>query len=181
MNRHAKELKELKVGQSVKVQNQAGNYGKRWARTGTVVEVGPGPRQYAVRMDGSRNVTLRNRKFLRTFNGVADMMADDTPKPMAWEDNECHSTSKNLPGPGERVRQKGVDDGRDQAVQGGAAREVTQQAQEADGAVVGEDVREVTQQAQEADGAVVGERTRYPRRERRVPVRYKDFETGEGE
>ena len=52
LNRHAKELKELKVGQSVKVQNQAGNYGKRWARTGTVVEVGPGPRQYAVRMDG---------------------------------------------------------------------------------------------------------------------------------
>ena len=40
------------------VQNQAGNHGKRWARTGTVVEVGPGPRQYAVRMDGSRNVSL---------------------------------------------------------------------------------------------------------------------------
>ena len=31
LNRHAKELKELKVGQSVKVLNQAENHGKRWA------------------------------------------------------------------------------------------------------------------------------------------------------
>ena len=93
--------------------------------------------------------------FWRTFNGVADMVADDTPKPTAWEDNACHSTGKNLPGPGERVRQEGADDGRDQAVRGGAAQEVIQQVQEADGAVVGEDVREVTQQAQEADRAVV--------------------------
>ena len=76
-----------------------------------MVEVVPGPRQYAVRMDGSRNVTLRNRKFVRTFNGVADMVADDTPKPTAWEDNACHSTGKNLPGPGEGVSQVGADDG----------------------------------------------------------------------
>ena len=76
LNEHVKELKALKVGQSVLVQNQAGNHGKRWARTGTVVEIGPGPTQYAVRMDGSRNVSIRNRKFLRTFNGVADMMAE---------------------------------------------------------------------------------------------------------
>ena len=41
--------------------------------------------------------------------------------------------------------------------------------------------RDVTQQAQEADGAVVEERTRYPRRERRIPARYKDFEMGEGD
>ena len=39
----------------------------------------------------------------------------------------------------------------------------------------------VTQQAQEANGANNGERTRYPRRERRVPAKFKDFEMGEGE
>ena len=27
-----------------------------------VGETGPGPRQYAVRMDGSRNVSIRNRE-----------------------------------------------------------------------------------------------------------------------
>ena len=46
-----------------------------WARReAAVVETGPGLRQYAVRMDGSRNVS---RKFLRPFTGVADMMAED--------------------------------------------------------------------------------------------------------
>ena len=103
LNKHVKELKELKVGQSVKVQNQAGNHGKRWARTGTVVEVGPGPRQYAVRMDGSRKVTLRNRKFLRTFNGVADIIADDiTPQQQLGEGDGqvCQS-----------IRQGGADGG----------------------------------------------------------------------
>ena len=68
------------MGQSVLVQNQAGNHGKRWSRSGTVVETGPGPRQYAVRMDGSRNVSIRNRKFLRIFTGVADMMTNDDPQ-----------------------------------------------------------------------------------------------------
>ena len=144
LNKHAKELKELKVGQSVKVQNQAGNHDKRWARTGTVVEVGPGPRQYAVRMDGSRNVSLRNRKFLRTFNGVADMMADD-------------SIPQQQPGEGEvqvqqTVNQSGADVGRGQVI-----RDVTTQTQEADGAIVGGDVGDITTQAQEADGAIVGD------------------------
>ena len=39
---------------------------------------------------------------------------------------------------------------------------------------------DVTQRAQEADRAEVGERARYPRRERRVPARFKHFEMGEG-
>ena len=48
--------------------------------TGVVVETGPGLKQYAVRTDGSRNVSIRNRKFLRTFTGVADIMAEDVPQ-----------------------------------------------------------------------------------------------------
>ena len=100
LNEHVKELKELQVGQSVLVQNQSGNYGKRWARTGTVVETGPGPRQYAVRMDGSRNVSIRNRKFLRPFTGVADMMADQDvtsnaiPQQCSNERNGCMEASQ---------------------------------------------------------------------------------------
>ena len=47
--------------------------------------------------------------------------------------------------------------------------------------MVGGDGREVTQLAQEADGADVGVGTRYPRRERRMPTKFKDFEMGEGE
>ena len=91
LNEHVKELKALKVGQSVPVQNQSGNHGKRWARTGTVVETGPGPRQYAVRMNGSRNVSIRNRKFMRPYTGVADVMAEEvvhsSPVPHQYPDN----------------------------------------------------------------------------------------------
>ena len=43
LNEHIKELKPSQVGQSALVQNQAGNHGKRWARTGTIIETGPGP------------------------------------------------------------------------------------------------------------------------------------------
>ena len=63
-----------------------GNHGKRWARTGTVVATGPGPRQYAVRMDGSRNISIRNRNILKTFTEVADMRAEDVPQQHLDED-----------------------------------------------------------------------------------------------
>ena len=80
LNEHVKELKPLQVIQSVLVQNQVGNHGKRWARTGIVIEAGQGQRQYSVNMNESRNMTIKNRKFLRTFTGIADMMVDDVPQ-----------------------------------------------------------------------------------------------------
>lgn len=50
------------------VQNQlsAGNLAKKWDRTGVVVEC-PGYDKYTIRLDGSGNVTNRNRKYLRSF------------------------------------------------------------------------------------------------------------------
>ena len=69
---HAHELPALAIGESVLIQNQTGNHPGRWDRTGVVVDIGPGPRQYLVRTDGSGRVTLRNRKFLRTCKTVAE-------------------------------------------------------------------------------------------------------------
>ena len=57
-------LKPLKLGDSVSVQNQSGNRPKKWDRTGRIVEAMP-HRQYRVALDGSKHVTLRNRRFLR--------------------------------------------------------------------------------------------------------------------
>ena len=62
---HTKTLAELPVGAQVSVQNQTGNKPKRWDRTGTVVETLP-HQQYKVRMDGSGDISLRNRRFLRS-------------------------------------------------------------------------------------------------------------------
>ena len=42
-----------------------------------MVKTGPGTRQYHVRMDGSRNVSVRNKQFLRKFKGVSDFLAAD--------------------------------------------------------------------------------------------------------
>ena len=55
----------MELGQHVMVQNQRspGNQAKKWDRTGVVVEC-PGYDKYTIRMDGSGNVTDRNRKYL---------------------------------------------------------------------------------------------------------------------
>ena len=42
------ELPALVIGESLLIQNQTGNHPGRWDRTGVVVDVGPGPRQYLV-------------------------------------------------------------------------------------------------------------------------------------
>ena len=58
------DLKELAVGDKVFVQNQYGNKPKKWHNAGRVVQTLP-YRRYMILMDGSRRVTMRNRKFLR--------------------------------------------------------------------------------------------------------------------
>ena len=57
-------LKPLIVGDQVRIQNQSGSCPTKWDKTGTVVQIGQ-HNQYLVRVDGSRRLTLRNRRFLR--------------------------------------------------------------------------------------------------------------------
>ena len=64
LDRNCRVLTKLAVGDSVLVQNQVGNYPSRWDITGIVVEVRDND-QYVVRVDGSGNMTLRNRMFLK--------------------------------------------------------------------------------------------------------------------
>ena len=68
-NEHSKELPELHVHDCVAVQNQTGSHPKRWDKTGVIIETLPF-RQFKVLMDGSRRVTLRNRRFLRKIHPV---------------------------------------------------------------------------------------------------------------
>ena len=159
LNEHVKELKPLQVGQSVFVLNQAGNHGKRWSRSGTLVEIGPGQRQYAVRMDGSRNVSIRNRKFLRTYIGVADLMSDDVPQQHPHEES----------GPAaQMIRQEEVSVDQPQAVDlgGGDNRgDKTAEQQPLSTMPAGQDT----------GGAETGASRRYPGRERKKPSRFKDL------
>lgn len=66
LTQYTKKLPPLKVGDHVRIQNQTGHEPRKWDKTGVVVEVKQFD-QYAIRVDGSGRVTLRNRKFLRRF------------------------------------------------------------------------------------------------------------------
>ena len=69
LTEHTVPLQPLKVGDQVFIQNQTGNYPLRWDRTSSVIEVKLFD-HYAVRVDGSGRVTLRNRNFLRKFDKI---------------------------------------------------------------------------------------------------------------
>ena len=69
LTEHTVRLQPLEVGDRVFIQNQTGNHPLRWDRTGLVIEVKQFD-QYAVKVDGSGRVTLRNRKFLRKFDKI---------------------------------------------------------------------------------------------------------------
>ena len=67
-----KTLKKLDIGNIVSVQNQTGPRAKKWDKTGVIVETLPYD-QYRIKMDGSGQVTLRNRQFIRKLsNGTSN-------------------------------------------------------------------------------------------------------------
>ena len=66
LSEHTHRLPPLSVGDHVRLQNQVGPFPRKWDKTGMVIEVRQFD-QYVVRIDGSRRVTLRNRKFLRKY------------------------------------------------------------------------------------------------------------------
>ena len=86
-----KGLPPLELGDHVMVQNQTGNQPLRWAKRGVVVEVLP-YRQYKVRMDGSRRISLRNRKFLRKFIPIREDYGN-SPMPLPTTDTSYTPTS----------------------------------------------------------------------------------------
>ena len=81
--RHTKKMPPMKVGNSVRIQNQTGNAPRRWDKSGHVVEVREND-QYAIKIHGSGRVTHRNRQFLRLYVPHTEKpcprrITDDTP------------------------------------------------------------------------------------------------------
>jgi hypothetical protein len=69
LSEHTQRLPPLSVGDHVRMQNQIGSFPRKWDKTGVFIEVRQFD-QYVGRVDGSRRVTLRNRKFLRKYVSV---------------------------------------------------------------------------------------------------------------
>ena len=59
-----KPLLPLPEGDACRIQNQWGRFPLRWDKTGVVLQC-RGNDQYLIKVDGSRRLTLRNRKYLR--------------------------------------------------------------------------------------------------------------------
>ena len=78
LNSHARTLPPLRIGEQVFVQNQAGNHPTKWDKSGVVVEA-TGNDQYLVKIDGSGRVTLRNRRFLRSYTPASPTISMPMP------------------------------------------------------------------------------------------------------
>merc|ERR1712208_53580 len=81
LTEHTKVLKPLSMSDVALVHNQVGRRGKKWDKTGVVIEVLDHD-QYRIRMDGSGRPTLRYRRFLKPFtpfNGHTRQSIDLSP------------------------------------------------------------------------------------------------------
>ena len=63
LNTHSHPLPKLGIGDHVFVQNQTGPCPNKWDHSGLVVEAKDHD-QYLIKMDGTDQLTLRNRRFL---------------------------------------------------------------------------------------------------------------------
>ena len=72
LERHTKKLDMVPVGHAVAVQNQKGRFPKKWDKTGVVVE-NMDHDKVLVKMDGSRRLTTRNRRFLKKIISPQDL------------------------------------------------------------------------------------------------------------
>ena len=87
--KRTKDYAVIEVGTPVILQNQTGNNPNKWDKTGVVLENKPHS-QVVIRVDGSRRVTTRNRKFVRRLNAVPL-----TPTPVAHKPS--HSPVQRTP------------------------------------------------------------------------------------
>ncbi len=73
INRHARALPPLSLGDKCFIQNQTGQHANKWYHTGSVVEILPFSK-YGVKMDGSGRITYRNRRFLKKYTPASMSM-----------------------------------------------------------------------------------------------------------
>ena len=86
-----KTLNKLAIGNIVSVQNQTGPRAKKWDKTGVIVETLPYD-QYRIKMDGSGQVTLRNRQFIRK---LANGTSTDSNDSASHDKTQTQSATEN--------------------------------------------------------------------------------------
>ena len=121
LNARSRELPPLKTGDKCFVQNQNGNYPRKWDRSGIVVQVLPHDK-YRIKIDGSGRMTERNRKFLRRFKPASGTIpavsnrdfyskGDTTSKSWSRWRNETSTTQCSEPGASQNFSSRSQDVG----------------------------------------------------------------------
>ena len=132
LEQYTKKQKIIPVGDAVAVQNQAGRFPKKWDKTGVVME-NMDHDKVLVRMDGSRRLTTRNRRFVKKIVSPPDVpdqglpgaplhpvqrtvsgpvvMASEDDVPMAVVDTDTSDNASSLVGTRQGVWQFHLDTG----------------------------------------------------------------------
>ena len=79
LSRGSKLLSPLLIGDTVMVQDQSKQKPGKWTKTGTIVEVQDFD-SYLIKIDGSNNVTKRNRRFLRKITPYIEKILSPPPQ-----------------------------------------------------------------------------------------------------
>ena len=95
MDRTCRNLPPLHVGDRCFLQNRHGNNPRRWDLTGTIMEAKPFGK-YCIRVDGSRKVTTRNRRFLKLFHPISTTITPQ-PHPFYHDQDDPGSTVPAVP------------------------------------------------------------------------------------
>ena len=78
LEQYTKKQKQIPIGDAVAVQNQTGRFPKKWDKTGVVIE-NMDHDKVLVRMDGSRRLTTRNRRFVKKILSPPDVPDQGIP------------------------------------------------------------------------------------------------------
>ena len=96
LNKHARPLLPLVLGDKCFVQNQTGQHANKWYHTGTVTEVLP-HEKYGVMIDGSGRVTYRNRRFLKRYTPASlSVQGRSQGPPAPYHDDPTPHTSDEV-------------------------------------------------------------------------------------
>merc|ERR1712086_766476 len=71
---NTRDLDDLPIGTPVSIQNQPGNHPNKWDKPGIIFKNQPHSK-VIIRVDGSRGITTRNRRFVRQLNPALRMGA----------------------------------------------------------------------------------------------------------
>ena len=88
LEKYTKQLKPIPIGGAVAVQNQSGQFPKKWGKSGVVVD-NLDYDKVVVRLDGSRRLTTRNRRFVKQIITPPDMPVSEQHQDQHEEDEHA--------------------------------------------------------------------------------------------